>query len=295
MKVAITGGSGFLGQELALLLRERGDEVRILTRHPKGPDDVEWLQTGASPEDQLTGTDIFINLAGSSINDGRWGKKQQREIYKSRMTATQELLRIMRALPKAPRVLINASAVGFYPASETATYTEASTATAGDFLAQTLRDWEQLAAKAEQFGTRTAMARFGIMLGKEDGALPVMSLPYRLFTGGKVGSGRQWLSWVHVHDAARAVVFAIDHEQIRGPFNVTSPHPRRMDEFGRELGKALRRPHWFPVPAIALKVALGDKSRLVLEGQRVIPDVLLRNGFEFRYPDLSVALRDIYS
>ncbi|AQQ52492.1 TIGR01777 family oxidoreductase [Planococcus lenghuensis] len=295
MKVAITGGTGFLGQELALLLRERGDEVRILTRHPKGPNDVEWLQTGSVPEGQLIGTDAFINLAGASINDGRWSKKQQREIYKSRMDATQEVLRIIRSLPEAPRVLVNASAVGIYPASETATYTEASTATASDFLAETVRDWEQLAAKAKQSGTRAAMARFGVMLGKDGGALPLMALPYRLFTGGKVGSGRQWLSWIHLHDAARAVIFAIDNGQVRGPFNVTAPSPRRMTEFGRELGRALGRPHWFPVPAIALKLALGDKSRLVLEGQRVIPDVLLRNGFEFRFPDLPVALRDIYS
>ncbi|WP_088008189.1 TIGR01777 family oxidoreductase [Indiicoccus explosivorum] len=295
MKVAITGGTGFLGQELALLLRERGDTVYILTRNPKNRYDIGWLRPGDNPGKPLEGVDAIINLAGSSINDGRWGKKQQREIYRSRMEATQEVLRIIGTLDKPPRVLVNASAVGIYPASETATYTEESTERANDFLARTVIEWEQLAAKAALHGTRTAMARFGVMIGKGDGALPLMSLPYKLFVGGTVGSGRQWLSWVHVHDAARAVLFAIDSEKIRGPFNVTAPHPSRMRQFGKELGNALNRPHWLPVPSAALKLALGDKSRLVLEGQRVVPALLLREGFEFRFPDLSLALRDIYS
>ena len=295
MKVAITGGTGFLGQELALLLRERGDDVYILTRSPGKRYDVGWLRPGDHPERQLEGLDVFINLAGSSINDGRWSETQQQDIYRSRMAATKEVLRIIQALPKAPHTMINASAIGIYPTSKTAEYTEESDEQADDFLARTVRDWEQLAAKAALQGVRTAMSRFGVLLGKEGGALPLMALPYKLFAGGTVGSGEQWVSWVHIHDAARAIVFAVDNRQIRGPFNVTAPNPRRMREFGRELGSALGRPHWFPAPGAALKLALGDKSRLVLEGQRVLPEVLMRNGFEFRFPNLDLALRDIYS
>lgn len=294
MKIAIAGGSGFLGQELAELLRERGDDVYILTRKPKYLKDVAWLQKGARPEEQLAGTDVFINLAGSSINDGRWSNKQKKEIYKSRMEATSEILRIIRVLERKPAVLINGSAIGIYPASETTTYTEESRAVGNDFLAQTVLDWERLANEAAREGVRVAFSRFGVLLGKDGGALPLMALPYKLFAGGTVGSGSQWLSWVHIHDAARAIVFAID-QQITGPFNVTAPKPERMRAFGKALGDALGRPHWAPAPSFVLKTAFGEKSQLMLQGQRVIPDVLLQHGFEFRFPVARLALRDIYS
>ena len=298
MKIAITGGTGFVGEELTRLLLARGDEVYILTRKPKSPADnityVKWLSQDAAPETQLEGVDAFVNLAGASINDGRWSEEQKKLIYTSRMDATNELLRIIRKLDKKPKVLVNASAVGIYPPSETATYTEASADLGSDFLAQTVRDWEILASRAEEDGLRVACGRFGIILGKDEGALPLMALPYKLFAGGTVGSGKQWLSWIHVKDVARALAFALDNDQLSGAFNVTAPNPKQMKDFGKEIAHALGRPHWIPVPSFALKTVLGDKSQLVLKGQRVLPTVLEQHGFQFKFPNLRSALADIY-
>ncbi|MBT2572286.1 TIGR01777 family oxidoreductase [Planococcus sp. ISL-110] len=298
MKIAITGGTGFVGRELTRLLLDRGDEVYILTRNPKTTADkvtyVKWLTKDATPERQLEGVDAFVNLAGASINDGRWSEEQKKLIYTSRMGATNELLRIIHNLEQKPKVLVNASAIGIYPPSETVTYTEASADRGSDFLAQTVRDWEILAARAEEEGLRVAFGRFGIILGKDEGALPLMALPYKLFAGGTVGSGKQWLSWIHVKDTARALIFAIDNNQLSGAFNVAAPQPKQMKDFGKEIAHALGRPHWIPVPSFALKTALGDKSQLVLEGQRVLPTVLEQHGFQFKFPNLRSALADIY-
>lgn len=298
MKIAITGGTGFAGKEMTGLFRQQGHEVFVLTRNPKPSEDgvhhVEWLTDGARPENDLAGIDAFVNLAGSSINDGRWDDEQKELIYSSRVEATNEVLRIIRAMEQKPKVLVNASAVGIYPASTEKSYTEESPERGEDFLAKTVIEWERLANEAKELGVRVALGRFGIILGKKDGALPLMALPYKLFGGGTVGTGQQWLSWIHVNDVARAVLFAIETDSLDGPFNVTAPYPKRMKEFGKEIAHALGRPHWFPVPKVALKVALGDKSRLVLEGQRVLPDVLQKHGFEFSFPDLRSALADIY-
>lgn len=298
MKIAITGGTGFAGKEMTKLFRQQGHEVFILTRSPKPSDNgvhyVEWLTDGAAPERELAGIGAFVNLAGSSINDGRWDDEQKKLIYSSRVEATTEVLRIIKALEEKPKVLVNASAVGIYPASTEKSYTEESPERGDDFLAKTVIEWERLANEAKELDVRVALARFGIILGKKDGALPLMALPYKLFGGGTVGTGEQWLSWIHVNDLARAVLFAIETDNLEGPFNVTAPYPKRMKEFGKEIAHALGRPHWFPVPEFVLKAALGDKSRLVLEGQRVLPEVLQKHGFEFSFPDLRSALADIY-
>ena len=297
MKVVIAGGSGFIGRKVTELLVNEGHEVIILSRKDQAGTDriryVKWLQKGATPEIAIGSADAFVNLAGVSINDGRWNADHQKQIYDSRMTATDELLRIISALPTKPSAFINASAIGIYPASEHTIYTEASTAIATDFLAQTVADWEKKAALVESADTRAVFMRFGVVLGKEDGALPPMILPYKLFAGGTVGSGKQWLSWIHVEDVAHAIVFAITHEQLRGPVNTTSPFPKRMNDFGKTIGAVLHRPHWFPVPAFAMKLALGKKSALVLEGQHVVPKKLLDNGFEFSFPHLESALQDL--
>ncbi|HSO57129.1 MAG TPA: TIGR01777 family oxidoreductase [Paenisporosarcina sp.] len=299
MKVAITGGSGFVGKEITNQLTENGHEVYILTRSSKPSNDlvhmVKWLGEGDKPEEQLNGVDTWINLAGASINEGRWTEEQKQKIYDSRMKATDEVLRIFETVSEKPTVLINASAIGIYPPSEQATYTEQSSSRGSDFLAETVEEWEKKAFQAEKYGTRVACGRFGIILGKNEGALPLMALPYKMGVGGKVGTGNQWVSWVHVSDVAKAVLYAIDNDDFKGPFNVTSPDPKQMNDFGKILGEILNRPHWIPVPAFALKLALGDKSQLVLEGQRVLPDKLLTHGFKFSYPDLQQALKNIYA
>jgi len=297
MRIVIAGGSGFIGQKLTELLLAKGHSIVILTRKDRSATDsisyVKWLEQGANPEKELGDVDAVINLAGVSINNGRWNANHQKEIYESRMSATAELLRIMTALPKQPTVLINASAIGIYPASFDARYTEESTARATDFLAKTVSDWEENARKVEEHSVRVVTMRFGVVLGNTGGALPLMVLPYKLFVGGTVGSGKQWVSWVHVKDVARSILFAIEHSNISGAVNVTSPVPVRMRQFGQTIGTVLHRPHWFPVPSMIMRIVLGKKSALVLEGQQVIPTVLMQEGFEFMFPSLHDALEDL--
>ncbi|ALC88006.1 multidrug MFS transporter [Bacillus sp. FJAT-22090] len=298
MKIAITGGTGFVGSELTNLLVQMGHEVFILTRSPNKDINnvsfVKWLSGNSLPEKKLEGIDAIVNLAGESINNGRWTVEQKKKISESRMQATDEVIRILHALEHKPKVLVNASAIGIYPASEDITYTENSLVVGTDFLAKTVLDWEVKAQTAEQLGIRVAYGRFGIILGKSEGALPLMALPYKLFVGGPIGLGKNWMSWVHVRDVAKALLFAIENN-IHGPFNVAAPDAKRMNEFGKILASVLNRPYYFPVPSFALKLALGEKSQLVLEGQHVLPEVLIENGFVFDFPNLSKALTDIYS
>ncbi|ARD47695.1 TIGR01777 family oxidoreductase [Sporosarcina sp. P33] len=297
MRVVITGGTGFIGSILTEKLKKKGHEVIIFTRKPSshhnGVQYVQWLTDHASPENEAGHVDAFINLAGVSIDDGRWTEERKKQIRDSRMTATQEVLRIMRVLPAKPEVLVNASAIGIYPPSLTAQYTEESTAVGNDFLAKTVYDWEGLARQAAELGVRTVCTRFGIVLGKDGGALPLIKLPYQLFAGGKIGSGNQWFSWVHVEDVANAIIFSLENKAVEGPVNVVAPSPMHMNAFGKTIGKVLHRPHWFPVPSFAMKAALGEKSIVVLQGQHVLPQKLLANGFTFDYPSLRPALENL--
>jgi uncharacterized protein (TIGR01777 family) len=297
MKLVIAGGSGLIGRKVTDLLLEKGHQVVILTRSDRPSNTkikyVKWLQEGAAPEKEIEKADAFINLAGVSINEGRWTEKHQKQIYESRMTATDEILRIVESLPEKPSVLVNASAIGIYPPSLHAVYTESSTEISNDFLGRTVHDWEKKAIQTAVHGVRVVSMRFGVVLGKEGGALPLMVLPYKLFIGGRLGSGEQWVSWVHVTDVARALLFAVENNHLNGPVNVTSPFPIRMEEFGRTVAAVLRRPHWLPVPAILMKLALGKKSSLVLEGQQVLPKVLLKEGFEFSFSSLEAALTEL--
>ena len=297
MKILIAGGSGFIGRMVTDLLLEEGHEILILTRKKKPSvrniKYIQWLENGTSPETEIKRADVVINLAGVSINAGRWTPKHQKQIYESRMIATEELIRIVDALPKKPSVFINASAIGIYPPSLKAVYTEKSLEVADDFLGRTVKDWEQKAAQVRTHGIRTVFMRFGVVLGNEGGALPLMVMPYKWFMGGRMGSGKQWVSWVHVKDVAWALLFAIANDHLDGPVNITAPDPKRMEEFGKTIGSVLHRPHWLPVPSTMMKLVLGKKSSLVLEGQRVVPEVLKEAGFEFEFPTLESALKDL--
>lgn len=297
MKIIIAGGTGFIGNKLIDVLLQNGHEVVVLTRKARPSSGklsyVVWLKENALPELEIESADAIVNLAGVSINDGRWTANHQKQIYDSRMAATDELLRIISEMPQKPSVFINASAIGIYPVSLDEVYTEDSICTPDDFLGKTVQDWENKAKQARSYGARTAFMRFGVVLGNDGGALPLMALPYKLFAGGTVGSGQQWVSWVHVNDVVRAISFAVENERLQGPVNVTAPSPLRMKEFGKVIGNVLKRPHWIPAPAFAMKLALGQKSKLVLEGQKVLPEVLLENGFEFEFPVLEMALRDL--
>lgn len=297
MKIVIAGGSGFIGQKLTEHLVEQGHNVVILSRYEnEGTDSityVQWLQNGAKPENKIKQADVFINLAGVSINTGRWTRQDQQQIYDSRMIATDELLRIFQQLSVKPSTLINASAIGIYPTSETAKYTESSNAVATDFLGTTVNDWESKAMTARNHGLRVACMRFGVILGKNGGALPPIVTPYKFFVGGTVGSGQQWLSWVHLEDVIRAIAFVIATPSLAGPINVTSPFPKRMKYFGKTIASTLQRPHWLPMPAFLMQMMLGKKSKLVLEGQYVTPEKLLAHHFTFSYPTLETALQNL--
>ena len=299
MRIVIAGGTGLLGKRLQKLFTLMQAEVLVLTtsgedRFENGIQYVKWMH-GERPEHKLENADAFINLAGISLNDGRWTEKKKAALLSSRIKSTQEIIRIMFALNHKPAVLINASAVGIYSPSTTAIYTEESLAEESDFLSEVVHAWENEAAKAEGFGIRTCFMRFGVLLEKDAGALPMMVLPYQLFLGGTIGSGKQWVPWIHAEDAARAIAFTIENDNLRGPINVVSPNTIQMKQFGKIIGQALNRPHFFPVPSPLLKGLLGEKSILILEGQHVVPAKLIESGFTYKFPSLKNAILDLYN
>ncbi|WP_050614053.1 TIGR01777 family oxidoreductase [Bacillus testis] len=296
MHIAIAGGSGFVGKALTEELLKQGHDVYILTRNRSNKTDkpglayIQWLNKGDRPEKQLPHIEAVINLAGTSLNSGRWTDKRKKDIVESRMTATTEVRRIMAALDRKPDVFLNASAIGYYGTSETETYTEEDVLPASDFLSETVHKWEENTSKAQTLGIRTVFMRFGVILDKEQGALPQILLPFKLFAGGPIGSGSQLLSWIHIHDIVRAALFCLEKKEISGPVNFTAPAPATMSAFGKTAAASMHRPYWLPVPSPMLKLALGEKSMLVLKGQRVLPKKLLDNGFKFAYPALPKAL-----
>jgi uncharacterized protein len=298
MKIAIAGGTGFVGKALTSYLEKQGHDVYILTRKARPSTNdrihyIEWLTPESQLEKYVSSLDAFINLAGESINSGRWTEKRKKRIMNSRLSATKAVLEFITKLEHKPEVFINASAIGIYGTSWNEIFTESSTKIGNDFLARTVIAWEEEAKKAEQLGVRTVLARFGIILGKEEGALSRIVLPYKLFIGGTVGSGDQWLSWIHLKDVVRSIEFILNNKNISGAVNITAPHPTRMKEFGQTIAKVLHRPHWLPVPDFGLRLLLGEMSMLVLEGQQVLPEKLQKFGFNFSFPYLEEALYDI--
>ncbi|MCL6570413.1 MAG: TIGR01777 family oxidoreductase [Bacillus sp. (in: Bacteria)] len=302
MKIAIAGGNGFVGRALAGELVKNNHDVVILTRKlvaPTGSGQLRftlWLTDKANPISDLQDTDIFINLAGESINSGRWTEQRKEKIVNSRINAVKEITDIMNKLDRKPRLLINASAIGIYGTSLEKVFTEGDDNGLGeDFLAKIVRKWEKEADKASQLGIRTILCRFGIILDKQQGALPKMAIPYKSFIGGPLGTGRQWMSWIHIADVVNGICFLIENKDIQGPVNFTAPQPVTMNEFGKTLGQVIHRPHWLPVPRLALALLLGEMSTLVVDGQKVLPNKLLNNGYQFKYPDLNNALKNIFS
>lgn len=298
MNIVVAGGTGLIGQKLVKHFIEQNHHVFILTRNSgnkKSTDQltyVNWLNDYDRPEETLKDIDVLINLAGTSINS-RWTEEQKQRILSSRIEATKNCLQLIERLNKKPTVFLNASAVGFYGTSRTETYTEAEQTAGSDFLATVVKKWEGEALRGEDQGVRTVLLRFGVVLANEGGALKKMILPYKLLVGGTIGSGQQWLSWIHIEDAIRMIEFAMNNDTIRGPLNVTSPTPVKMEYFGKALSEVLHRPHWLPTPSFALKLALGEMSLLVLEGQKVLPKKAVDFGFEFSYPELKSALSSL--
>jgi uncharacterized protein len=299
MKIAIAGGSGFIGTALTEKLTSSGHEVFILTRNKENKPEkenvtyVEWLKEDAEPEKELNGVDTIVNLAGENLNSGRWTDEQKKKIMDSRITATRSVMELIENLEPKPEALINASAVGYYGTSFTETFTESHSKSGDDFLAEVCQRWEEEASHAIKHDLRTAYMRFGMVLDDEEGALKQMLLPFKMFAGGPLGTGKQWMSWVHIEDVTGAIQYAIENRDISGPVNVTAPEPVQMNDFGKTLADVINRPYWLPAPSFALKTALGDMSVLVLEGQKVIPEKLNNSGYEFHYPELKPALEDL--
>lgn len=296
--ILISGGTGFVGKHITDLLIKDNYKVYILTRNTNNKTNqdnityVEWLTPQSIPYKELPKIDAVINLAGESIN-GRWTDEKKHKILNSRLKATESLLDLTKNLSQPPAVWINASAIGYYGTSKTEVFTEQTSKHGSDFLAEVVRAWETKASEAKSLGCRTVYTRLGLILGRDGGVLPQLSLPYRFFAGGTVGSGEQWVSWVHVGDVVSLIKDAILNTQYTGPVNVTSPHPVTMKEFGQVTGAVMHRPHWLPAPSIAFKLLFGEMSMLILKGQQVLPEKALGAGYTFKYPHLKGALHDL--
>lgn len=293
VKVAITGGTGFIGQHLVRHLLDQGDVPIVITRKAKaGSTSIQYCTWDALDQDPalLNGVDAIVNLAGESINQ-RWTPEAKERILQSRVRAAEAIAGLVARLDKKPAVVVNGSGMSIYGSSWEDTFDENSPANITDFLASVVEKWEQAADQIQ--GPRLVKLRVGLVLGMDGGALPKMLMPYRIGAGGRIGTGRQWLSWIHIDDMVRAIRHAMIDDSIQGPLNGTAPEPVTNDQFGKIVGKLLRRPHWFPVPAVLFRLLFGEMSMLLLEGQRVLPKKLQDHGFEFKYPSLEQAMSSL--
>lgn len=299
MKVVISGGTGMIGKALAEELTSAGHEVVILTRGGVAGDTAKpgiryarW--DGASVSDwgyEINGADAVVNLAGENLSAGRWTKQQKQQIINSRVSAGNALTDAIRKAVKKPAVFIQASGSGAYGTSESSVFSESDNY-GDDFLAGVTRTWEDSTKLLESMGVRRVIIRSGVVLAQGKGALKLMLLPFRLFVGGSLGSGRQWLSWIHLRDEVKAIRFLIENPKASGVFNL-SAEPVTNQQFARAAGETLRRPTILRVPGFILRVLLGDMSTMVLEGQNVSSKKLRDLGFEFLYPKIEVALDDL--
>jgi hypothetical protein len=297
MKIVVAGGTGFLGSALVHACRVNGDDVTVLTRRPRAAADVQWYPevSGGAWTAVLDTADAVVNLAGEGIADRRWDAARKAAILDSRVTATRALAEAIRACARPPSVFISASAVGFYGTRGDELLTEDSTP-GSDFLANVCRAWEREASRAASV-TRVVLVRTGVVLARDGGALPRMALPFRFFAGGRLGSGQQYVSWIHREDWVQIARWALGNAEVSGPVNLTAPAPVTNAEFTDALARALHRPALFPVPALALRTLLGTEmaDALLLDGQRVLPEKAQRLGFQFRYSTVQRALAAIYT
>lgn len=295
MRALVTGATGFIGR---YLVRKLNNPI-VLTRDPRravevlGPDvqPMVWNAEQPPPLDAFDAVDCVYNLAGESVL-GIWTRRKKHAIRASRVQGTHQLVRRLMERPYKPTVLISASAVGYYGNRQDQILTEEAAPGTG-FLADVCRDWEDQAMAARDAGIRVVIPRFGIVLGPDGGAFPRMVRPFRYYLGGPLGTGRQWMSWIHIDDLIELLLFIARHNQISGPVNATSPHPVTQREFARTLGRVLHRPAILRVPTMAIEAVLGEAAGEILSSQRAIPGRPERHGFHFQFPILFDALSDI--
>jgi uncharacterized protein (TIGR01777 family) len=299
MKVVITGATGFVGQVIVKQLLEAGDEVVVLTRNVakaaitlgSACKYFQWNDSESLPPlEALDGADGIINLMGETISE-RWDENQKKKIYNSRINGTKKLVEALEKLQHAPKSFISTSAIGIYGNRGPEDLNESSTL-ADDFLAKVCKDWENEANKARNYGARVAIIRVGIVLGKGGGALAKMIPIFKLGGGGPLGSGNQYMSWIHVEDLASMYIEALKNTSIKGVLNGTAPYPASNREFTKVLGKAVKRPAFLPAPAFAIKIAFGEMSQILLEGQKVLPVKFKEAKFKFRFPTLEMAIKE---
>jgi uncharacterized protein (TIGR01777 family) len=296
MRIAITGATGFVGSRLSNALLDGGHSIRALVRRRAyglpGVDQIyEWDSAkGEPPPESLEGADAVIHLAGESVAR-RWNPEVKRLIRASRVDGTRHLVNAMSTLAHRPRVLICASAIGFYGSRGDEVLTEESAA-GDDFLARVVVDWEKSAVLAEALGIRVVRLRLGVVLGK-GGALEKMLPPFRFGAGGRIGSGEQWMSWIHIGDVIGLIQFALANGALNSSVNATAPKPVTNVEFTRELASVLQRPAIFPVPKFALKMMFGEMAEVIIASQRVVPAAAFTAGYRFQFPELRPALDQI--
>ncbi len=296
MKILISGASGLTGAALASALRVQGHTVARLVRPGSAASagDIAWDPMAATIDvAAMEGMDAVVHLSGASIAQGRWTAARKAVLRSSRIDTTRVLVDALASLRQKPRVFVCASAIGCYGNRGDEILTESS-AIGTDFLALLVRDWEAEATRAEVSGIRTVLLRFGVILSGEGGALPQMLLPFRFGLGGRLGSGKQWMSWIELADAVGIICLAITDEHLAGPLNVVAPNPLRNAELTRIVRTVLHRPAIFAAPAFALRIALGEMAdALLLASQRVIPERVLASGYSFRFSEFEPALRAV--
>jgi uncharacterized protein len=302
MKILVTGATGLVGTALVAALAREGHTVCRLVRSGTkstggtvGTFDVPWDPETGSLGGAAVGAEAVVNLGGASIVAGRWTNLRKKLLRTSRVDSTRALVAALGKTNAKLDVLVSASAVGFYGNRGDEILTEDS-APGNDFLGNLAKDWEAEALRAEEFGTRVVLARFGIILASEGGALPEMMLPFKFGVGGRIGDGKQWMSWVTLEDVVAILRLALIKRELRGPINVVAPEPVRNADFVKELAKAMHRPAIFPAPAVALRLAMGEMAdALLLSSQRAVPQKLTREGYSFANHNLKDALETVFS
>ena len=299
MKLVIAGASGFIGSMLVERLLQQQHSLKLLTRKPQTGSQAskkEWIlwEPGSLGEWEncVDGADGIINLAGEPIAGKRWTATQKEKLLASRVDTTRSLVNAITKAKVKPKFLINASAVGYYGPCGDASVTEESVPGEG-YLSQVCVAWEKEAKRAQESGVRVALLRTGIVLGKGKGALAKMVPPFKFFVGGRLGSGKQWMPWIHIEDEVGLILFLMANENAHGAFNATAPNPVTMEEFCKALGNVLKRPSWAPVPASALTLLLGEMAEMLLTGQRAVPKAAQDLGYSFRYPTILEALQSL--